>query len=265
MDNPRENDIQKQIDAYVKGQLSEAEIQELWLAFAQRPELLEQLEIEVSVKKIIEDKMSVPREKVRVSKLPVWTWQVAAAAVIAIVALVQIFRVETPTDMSDFLVQEISPANLETPDVLRDNETMVSTADSLLNLGFEAALSGNDERAMELYDMVIAKHDEEPYGSKAFLNKGILLYNKADYEAAVDAFKETVDRVNDSRMITEKAQWYLGNALINIGKLEEAQKAIFEAYQLEGVFRNPAFRLLKKLSDDLGTSDYEGLSPQKVK
>jgi hypothetical protein len=58
-------------------------------------------------------------------------------------------------------------------------------------------------------------------------------------------------------MITEKAYWYMGNALVNIGELEAAQEAVFQAYQLDGIFRNPAFRLLKKLSDDLGTSDYE--------
>lgn len=264
MDNSRENNIRKQVDAYVKGQLGEAEIQELWVEFAKDPDLLELLELEVSIKAIIEKEIAAPKKQAVVKKLPSWTWHAAAAAVIVIVALVQFFRVETPTELSQFVVQQISPNNLETAIVTRDSKTTMTAADSLLNLGFEATISGNDDRAMELFDRVISNFDEEPYGSKAFLNKGIILYNDAKYEAAIEAFKQTVTRSKNSRMIAEKANWYLGNAFINVGQLQEAQQAIFEAYQLEGVFRNPAFRLLKKLSNDLGTSDYEELNPRKV-
>jgi TolA-binding protein len=264
MDNSREQDIRKQIDAYVKGQLGEAEIQELWVEFAKNSELLELLQLEVHVKELIEKEMAAPQKQATIKRLPSWTWQAAAAAVIVIVGLVQFFRVETPTELSQFVVQQISPNNLETAAVTRDTKATMTTADSLLNMGFEATISGDDDRALELFERVITNFDEEPYGSKAFLNKGIILYNDAKYEAAIEAFKQTVSRAANSRMIAEKANWYLGNALINVGQLQEAQQAIFEAYQLEGVFRNPAFRLLKKLRNDLGTSDYEELAPQKV-
>jgi hypothetical protein len=65
-------------------------------------------------------------------------------------------------------------------------------------------------------------------------------------------------------MILEKAYWYLGNALINIGELEEARSAVYEAYKLEGIFRKPAFRLLKKLSSDLGNVDYEEFDTEQL-
>ena len=58
-------------------------------------------------------------------------------------------------------------------------------------------------------------------------------------------------------MITEKAYWYLGNTLIQTQDLEEAKNAVTKTYQLDGVFRNPAFRLLKKLNEELGYSDTE--------
>ena len=159
--------------------------------------------------------------------------------------------------MDQFVVQRIGPEQVETSDGVRAKEMQITEADSLLNLGFEAIISGNEERALELFDRVINNHGEEPYGSKAYLNKGIVLYNEADYENAILAFEKALNRVEDSRMISEKAYWYLGNAYINIGELEKAQDAVFSAYQMDGVFRNPAFRLLKKLSDDLGTTDYE--------
>ena len=267
MENSRDTDIRQQIDAYLKGQLSEDEIQELWNEFAKNPELLDVLEIEVNVKELIEREALSSKTNegsATIHKLPSWTWHAAAAAVFVVIALVQLFRMETPTQMDEFVVQRIGPEQVETSDGVRAKDMRITTADSLLNLGFEAVVSGNEDRALELFNEVINTHDEEPYGSKAFLNKGIILYNDSEYESAIAAFKEASERVQDSRMISEKAYWYLGNALINVGELEEAQKAIFEAYQLDGMFRKPAFRLLKKLSDDLGTTDYEGFDAQQL-
>ncbi|MCH2449275.1 MAG: tetratricopeptide repeat protein [Gracilimonas sp.] len=260
MDNPRELEIRQRIDAYIKGQLNEEEIQELWNEFAKNPELLDVLELEVNVKAIIEQKARQADQGSKIYKLPRWIWHAAAAAAIIIVALVQLFRVDTPANIDQFVVQQINPSEIETSDSVRDKDMRITTADSLLNLGFEAIISGNEDRALELFNEVISNYGEEPYGSKAFLNKGIILYNKGDYNSAILAFREAAERVEDSRMITEKAYWYLGNALVNIGELEAAQEAVFRAYQLDGVFRNPTFRLLKKLRDDLGTSDYEELN-----
>lgn len=263
MVNSREIELRKQIDSYIKGTLSEEEIQALWNEFAKNPELLDILEVEVNVKEIIEQRSKNKKQSSSSSsihKLPKWTWHAAAAAVIAIIALVQIFRVQTPTNFDQFVVQRIGPDQIETADGVRAKDMQITEADSLLNLGFEAIISGNEKRAIELFDTVINNHGEEPYASKAYLNKGIVLYNEGDYNNAIIAFEETLDRVEGSGMITEKAYWYLGNALINIGELEDAQDAVFSAYQMDGMFRNPAFRLLKKLSDDLGTTDYEEFS-----
>ncbi|MCP9291175.1 tetratricopeptide repeat protein [Gracilimonas sediminicola] len=267
MENSRETEIRQQIDAYIKGQLSEEEIQALWNEFAKNPELLDVLEVEVNVKELIEREAlnSKPDSgSATITKLPSYTWHVAAAAVFVIIALVQIFRIETPTQIDQFVINQIGPDQVETSDGVRAKDMRITTADSLLNLGFEAIVSGNEDRALELFDEVINRFDEEPYGSKAFLNKGIILYNESNYEEAISAFREAAERVEDSRMILEKAYWYMGNALVNVGELEEAQKAVFEAYQLDGMFRKPAFRLLKKLSDDLGSSDYEGFDAQQL-
>lgn len=259
MNKAREKEIRQQIDAYIKGQLTEEEVQELWNVFAQNPELLEVLELEVNLKAVIEEQALKNTQKTGIiKKLPSWTWHAAAAATILIVALVQFFNVDAPKGIDDYVVQQISPGQIETADGVRAAKDMrITEADSLLNLGFEAAISGNQNRALELFDVVINNFDEEPYGSKAFLNKGILFYNEGNYKIAINAFEEAVDRVEDSRMITEKAYWYLGNALINIDKLEEAREAIYRAYQTDGVFRKPAFRLIQKLNDDLGSTDYE--------
>lgn len=266
MDNSREIKIRKQIDAYIRGKLSEDEIQELWNEFAKTPELLDVLELEVNVREVIEQEAlnASSGKQASVSRLPSWTWPAAAAAVVLIVALTQLFRVQTPSEMQEFLVHNINPSHIETSDGVRAKDMQISTADSLLNLGFEAIINDNEQRALELFNEVISNYDEEPYGSKAFLNKGIVLYNEGDYPQSISAFKEAAKRVENSRMIAEKAQWYLGNALINVGELEQAREAVFVAYQSNGIFRKPAFRLLKKLNNELGSADYEEFDSQSL-
>ncbi|MTI88856.1 MAG: tetratricopeptide repeat protein [Balneolaceae bacterium] len=258
MDDLKEREIRKKIDAYIKGQLSEDDTQKLWVEFAKKPELLEDLEIEVAIKEIISRQL-VSQKQAKRFTLPKYTWQAAAAAVLLIAIMVQFFRVETPTSMNDFVVEHISAEQIETADGIRAKDLAISTADSLLNLGFEAFISGNDDRALELYNQIIKNYPEEPYLSKAYLNIGIIHYNDGNYEKAIPAFQQAADRSANKQMITEKAYWYLGNALVNTDKLEEARKAVYKAYAMEGIFREPAFLLLQKINNDLGNYDFEPL------
>jgi tetratricopeptide (TPR) repeat protein len=253
------NSIQKQIDAYIKGTLSEEEISDLWVQFAKNPELLDELEIEVGVRELLnsEFKAQNPGKKARAISLPNWTWTAAAAAVLLIVAMVQLFRVPSLSSMDELVVAEIPADQLETADGIRAKDIVISNADSILNLGFNAFVNGRIEQALNLYHEVIDDYDHEPYGSKAYLNIGIIQYNSGEYELAIESLNASLDRVQESRMIEEKAHWFLGNALVNMGRDEEARIAVYNAYSLDGVFRKPAFLLLQKLNHDLGFEDTE--------
>ncbi|MBO6794051.1 MAG: tetratricopeptide repeat protein [Balneolaceae bacterium] len=251
-------DIHKKIDAYVKGTLAENEIEELWVEFAKQPDLLDQLELEVGVKTIIEQELAgSTKTGATIRKMPSWTWHAVAAAVLVLVAFIQIFQIPSKSSLEQFVLNDISADQLETSDGVRSKEMQITAADSILNLGFSEFVSGNDERALTLFNEVISEFDYEPYGSKAYLNKGIVYYNQSKYDSAIVAFEFALQRVEDSRMIEEKSHWYLGNALVNIGQFEEARTAIMEAYSLDGVFRKPAFLLLQKLNYDLGYTQAE--------
>lgn len=260
-----EQNIYKQIDSYIKGLLSEDEITALWVEFAKNPDLLNDLELEISIKTLIEkEALGVHKSSsVKTLQLPAWTWHAAAAAVLLIVAFIQLFQIDSRTELDQFLTESISPDQVETGDGVRAKDMVIVTADSLLNLGFSALLSGNTNQALSLYNEVIENFDIEPYGSKAFTNKGIILYNNGDYSASILAFDDALSRVKDSKMIKEKAYWYKGNALVNIGELEKARLAVFEAYTLDGIFRKPSFLLLQKLNYDLGYVDYEDFESQR--
>lgn len=261
MIDPTEKEIRRQIDAYIKGNLEESEIQELWNTFAKDPDLLEILELEVNIKELIRRESDAHgkglNDQPPIRKLPKWTWHAAAAAAILLVIMVQLFRIDNTLSLDQMVVQNIEPNQIETANSLRAKKVRNTSADSLLNLGFQAFISGDDKRALALYEEVISEYEGEPYGSKAYLNKGIIHYNLSEFEQAIASFEQSIERVEDNRMVTEKAYWYLGNALINTGNLEEARHAVTKTFQLDGVFRSPAFRLLKKLNEELGYSDLE--------
>jgi len=257
MESSRERDIYKKIDAYVKGSLSENEIEALWNEFAKDPTLLDHLELEVGVKKILEKKAAENAKPTKIHSLPNWIWHASAAAVIVIVGLVQFFRVQTPTSLNEFIVADIPLEQIETADGIRSENNLITPPDSLLNLGFAAISSGDNEKALELFNAVISNYNEEPYASKAFLNKGIIHYNDGEYQESILNFKEAAERSKENRMISEKAYWYLGNAYINVEEPEKALVAIGEAYNRDGIFRKPAFVLYRKLSYDLGKIDGE--------
>jgi len=251
-----QDDIYQKIDAYINGTLDEKQKDALWVEFAKTPDLLDQLELEVGIKKIIQD--SAKKNAVsNVYSLPNWVWHASAAAVILIVALVQLLGVDTPTQIEDFLVGNIPNEQLETANGVRSDEITLTKADSLLNVGFAAISSGDNDKALEIFAEVISEYDEEPYASKAYLNTGIIKYNDGAYDQAITNFKEAAERAKENRMISEKAFWYLGNAYVNIGEMEKALFAVGEAYTRDGIFRKPAFLLYQKLNYDLGNFDIE--------
>lgn len=269
MDNSRDLDLEKQIDAYIKGHLSADEAEKLWQALLFRPDYIELLETELYIKRIIEEQESADKEgSVPVQPLEKfgslfkhsWKWMAAAASIALLIISLNFFQGNEEQNLNDLLQGEINMVeNLASPEVMRsqDTDTKVSGIDSLLNLGFKAAISGDVEKALGFYNNVIDNYSSAPHVSMAYLNLGIIQYNRENYEEASVAFNNAIQRVQDDRMLKEKAYWYLGNAYINQDRLKEGRKAILSAFNLNGIYKNPAERLLKKIDEKLEVNDSE--------
>lgn len=266
--NSRDIELEKQIDAYVKGKLSEKEAQDLWEQLLQRPEYIEHLKIELGVKAIIEKRASEGPASAKESNIiytiqKSWKWMAAAAAVALLVVSINFLQFDTNESLQGSVPQEFSLAdNLSSAEIFRNQKSEVLPADSLLNRGFEEALSGNVSKAVEMYDEIIAKYEDKPAAIKAYLNKGIIQYNSRSFGKSIDSFKAVLDKGSDKDVIREKAYWYMGNAYINIEKLEEAREAIHKVYSMDGIYRKPSFRLLRKVDYELGNVDYDNFEEQ---
>jgi len=247
--------ILARIDAYVKGTLKEEEIEQLWVDIAKDPALLDRLKFEVNVKKIVEDHNSLQHSisgGSRFVKLPSFIWHFAAVFIIIIIGLVQFLKVDSPAKPELFTISEISAAQLETSDGLRVDNLTFTKADSLLNLGFKAAASNDFEEALMHYERVIQLQTDDRNYSKAYFNNGVIFFNEGDYPEAKSSFQTTLSYIDDYPMLKEKTLWYLGNTQIKLGELEEARTSVFNAYEMNGVFRKQAFSMLRIIDLDLG-------------
>jgi tetratricopeptide (TPR) repeat protein len=91
---------------------------------------------------------------------------------------------------------------------------------------------------------------------------GIIYYNQEQYEKAQLSFDQAVSYAQPSKRILEKSYWYLGNTLLNREQMEHAREAIHQTYALNGIYREPSYRLLRKLDYELGYVDYDDYEQQ---
>lgn len=266
--NSRDLELEKQIDAYIKGKLSEEEALELWEQLLQRPDYIELLETELGVKSIMETRSSSSGNTDEASSdeqnatihylLKSGKWLAAAAAVAVLVIAINLLQHDTNQTIEDLTVKEIDVSqNLSSAPILRSQKTALPPSDSLLNRGFQEAISGNMSAAMQEYNKIIENYSNKTAAVQAYLNKGIIQYNSGNFGESITSFKAVLDNANDDNkpIVTEKAYWYLGNAYLNIEKLTEAREAIHKVYSLDGIYHESASRLLEKLDNKLGNID----------
>lgn len=250
----RDTELEKRIDAYVKGRLTGQEAEKLWEELLQRPDYIELLETELTLKAMFDEEQQSEDKHSRKPGAAIynlqhsWKW-LAGAAAVAIVLLISIKLFSPERSPGEPVLTEIEIMDhLITAPVMRSDGLRQSTTDSLLNRGYQAAVSGDLSGAMEIYDKII-EQDDSPVTADAWLNKDILHFNKGAYEEAVPAFKAVLEIEPESPVKIEKAYWYLGNAYLHLGDVANARNAVQHVRDMKGLFEEPAASLFKVLDD----------------
>jgi cytochrome c-type biogenesis protein CcmH/NrfG len=264
MNSSRDLDLEKQIDAYIKGRLTEDQVKDLWIELFKRPKYIDLLETELSIKLIIEEQLEaekgtstpVKEDASEAVFMRSWKWLATAASIVILVIAFNFFEMDQQQTIQQLTLGEINLVeNLATPEVMRSQGVDMQTTalDSLLNLGFKAAISGDRQRALQIYQEVVDKFETDPQTAMAHLNIGIIKYNSAEYQTASDSFVKAIELGTEDRILEEKAYWYLGNTYLNMDDFTKAKEAIENAYRFEGIYQKPASRLLEKLEDQMGS------------
>lgn len=261
----RNIELEKQIDAYIKGQLDDQQAQKLWERLLENPEYIELLNTEIGVRSILTEEIdqsnegNADRHALIHTLQNSWKWVVGVAAVVIIAVAINVLELDSQQSLDELALKNINLSeNLASAPTLRSAQQKQQTpSDSLLNLGFKAAISGDISKAVKLYDLIIMKHADQPAVVQAYLNKGIIQFNDGNFEGAIASFKQVTDKSEQQSFILEKGYWYLGNAYVNTDSLSRANEAIQKVYSMKGIYYKPAIDLLKKLDEKLGNPEKE--------
>ncbi|HET6528119.1 MAG TPA: tetratricopeptide repeat protein [Balneolaceae bacterium] len=254
--------LEKRIDAYVKGQLDEEQAHQLWEDLLKHPGYIELLETELGLKAMLENQGATERPKSSVKEIILYQLQASrkwvAAAVIVITTIVgmNLMGPENSHSTQGLALAEINlRQQLITAPVTRSQNAHITGADSLLNLGFKAAIQGDVDGALQLYNEVVTKFGDDPAAVRALLNIGMIHYNTGYFMKAISSFKEVIEKVSEQPIAEEKAYWYLGNAYIIQDKFILARDAIQKAYDMDGIFNRPSANLLESLDKKLANQE----------
>lgn len=260
----------EQIDRYIRGELSQDEIDELWKQFLQHPEWYDWFETELHLRSLIKKgkrpnfNTNDPVNRKPNSSLKKYRgWIYAAAAAVLLVIGLQFFSYEQSEPVSGFALAEIDQSNLIGADVLRSDDGPSEELDVAINEALATAYEGETDKAIAEFQELLAESPNNQQQARIEMNLGILFYNNGDYESAKNHFRSIVEIENIEDYQKEKAWWFLGNAYLNVDEPRAAREAVFNAYSMNGRYQSAALNLLKKLDVRLGNIP-SGSTPEKL-
>lgn len=260
MNNQEKIRIQQQIDLYIKGELSQDEIDELWKEFLKHPEWYDWFETEVHLRSLIkkrkkpsfvnDDKPSNTAETKSAINSKVWLYAAAAAIILAIG--LQFFTFQEQTPISTFALREIEPSNLIGADVVRSNDSPAENLDVAINNALATALDGSTTEAIEEFEELLNHSPDNQQLFRIDMNLGILFYNSGNYESAQSRFQSITENEEIEEYQEEKSWWFLGNTLLHLNQPAEAREALYNAYMMNGRYQSRALSLINELDARLG-------------
>ncbi|MDX1642609.1 MAG: tetratricopeptide repeat protein [Balneolaceae bacterium] len=251
-------EILKRIDLYIRGKLTQDEIDELWKTFLEYPETYNWFETEVHLQSLIKKgkKPQFGSQSVSSSKKTTIHsykgWLYAAAAAVLLAIGLQFFAIDQPESIPGLAVAEIEQSHLIGADVLRSNTGRAENIDVAINDALAKAYDGETEQAIQQFREILEQSPSAQQRARVEMNLGILLYNQARFESAKNHFESITEITGLEDYEKEKAWWFLGNAYLNLNQPREAREAVYQAYGFNGRFQSSALALLKKLDLQLG-------------
>lgn len=234
------NELEKKIDRYVNGQLSEEEIDELWAELVQDGEKLDYLKTVANTRAVLESE----QKEARIFSFK-QSWAYAAAAVV--ILLIGVLTIMNYPEVQTSSVEPITSIEL---DYYRSEEGVVNERPEaeVLKNALALANSGNTQDAIQMLEQELQASENPSWSAELYLNIGSLHYNSGDYQLAIQNFKEVVSKDQAEVLVREKGYWYLGNAYFQLNQLDEARSAIEDAYELNGAYRRVAKHYLDALA-----------------
>jgi TolA-binding protein len=117
-------------------------------------------------------------------------------------------------------------------------------------------MMGKDQEAATVLDQFVRANPQHPMADKLLFRKGELLYNKKEYQGAIDAYRDLQNRYPKSSLVPESRLW-TARSLAALHKTAEAISALREvtAEDPAGAVAPDAFLELGLLAAAAGNTD----------
>lgn len=242
IESNRNKDLEKRIEAYVDGNLSPREIDELWIELLDNEYYYDYMKSVASLKKIAEDKENESKLQSTGSQKRVWLS--AAAAILLMFGAATIFNISTEP------AETVSPISSIELDYYRsaDGNVAENMESDVVRRAISTANTGDVAEALSLINEELQKDNTDYEQAELLITSGSILYNSGRFVEAISRFETALDIEYDDIMLRERNYWYLGNAYFQVNKLDEAKFALEQAFELNGAYSRVAQSYLRALS-----------------
>ncbi|WP_340105592.1 hypothetical protein [Rhodohalobacter sp. 8-1] len=242
IESNRNKDLEKRIEAYVDGNLSPSEIDELWAELLDNEYYYDYMKSVASLKKISEDRES--ESKLQRTESQKTVWLSAAAAILLMFGAATIFNISTEPS------ETVSPISSIELDYYRsaDGNVADDVKSDVVRQAISTANTGDVAKALSLINEELQKDNSEYKEAELLITSGSILYNSGRFSEAISRFETALEIDYDDMMLRERNYWYLGNAYFQVNKLDEAKFALEQAFELNGAYSRVAQSYLRALS-----------------
>lgn len=242
IESNRNKDLEKRIEAYVDGNLTSNEVDELWAELLDNEYYYDYMKSVAGLKKISEEREEESNLQKAESQKKIWLS--AAAAILFMIGAATIFNISTET------AEVIKPVSSIELDYYRSADGMASDnmESDVVRRAISTANTGDVAEALSLINEELEKSNSEYEQAELLITSGSILYNSGRFDDAIERFETALTIEYDDMMLRERNYWYLGNAYFQINKLEEAKFALEQAFELNGAYSRVAQSYLRALS-----------------
>jgi tetratricopeptide (TPR) repeat protein len=225
--NNQNKDLERKIDLYLNGRLSEDQVDDLWSELIQDGYYLDYMKSVANLKSIIVDN----RESVKptfVKQVRKYAAYVTAAAVVIFVGVLGVMNYSSNNSP---LVSPIAEIGL---DIVRsDVGVSVNVTNETIKRAIQLAADGNTLEAKELLSTELKEEQDPSLIAEFSITLGSIHYNLGEYNEAVSSFNTAVAQKNIPESILEKGYWLLANSYFQLDQLAEAKIAFQNTYDLD--------------------------------
>lgn len=238
MKNKKAIEVSKLIDAYIRGNLSQKEIDELWLIFLKNPHYYELFETELHLRNLIlKEKHSgglITEKTNRSNRFIYWTLAAAAAASVIVILTIQVYMTDSQPDLDSLALSSITYQEMAAGNVERSDDVSELNIETEMNHAMAAAYTSRESDAIRMFIEIQRSAVTESQMGRIDFNLAILYYNQAEFALARDLFISAIESDGLDQVYLERAWWFLANTHLKLNDQPEAMEAILMVMFLDG-------------------------------